>query len=323
MSAILRSALPRSAFSRRALTLGWALVLDRLTPEPPNRWHPVAWFGSFMTRFEQQIWADRRTNGTLYTTVGFGLGALAGVAVRSSTAGLTVALGAQSLRKVATEVEGSLAAGEIEKARQILPSLVGRDPSGLDESGIAAAVVESVAENTVDAVIAPMFWTAVAGAPGAFGYRAINTMDAMVGHHNQRFERFGWASARLDDIANWIPARLFGWLVVLAAPQRRTAIRRAIDEDAPDHPSPNAGIAESAVAGALGVELGGTLRYGERIEHRPLLGKGPRPTASTIDETVQLVDRAQTIFAAMMIVPVLIRWGVGRSHRLVTASAAE
>lgn len=287
--------------ARRAVAVGAALVLDRVIPEPPNRWHPVAWFGTTMTGLEKQIWSDRRMSGVAYTSAGIALGVVAGSAVRSSTVGLTVALGADSLRQVAGEVGAALAAEDLDAARRTLPALVGRDPSELDESGVAAAVVESVAENTVDAVIAPMFWTLIFGAPGALGYRAINTMDAMVGHHSDRFERFGWASARLDDVANWIPARLFAGLVWLVTPGRRSAIGRAVAEDARAHPSPNAGVAESAVAGALGVELGGTLRYGQRVEDRPLLGRGPRPTAETIGQAVALVDRTNAAFAGIAI----------------------
>ena len=289
-------------FTRRALGVGAALILDRFTPEPPNRWHPVAWFGTGMTRLEHRIWSDRRASGVAYTSVGVVTGVVAGSLVRSSTVALIVALGAGSLREVARQVGAELETGDLAAARRTLPSLVGRDPSELDESGIAAAVVESVAENTVDAVIAPMFWTLVFGAPGALGYRAINTMDAMVGHHSERFERFGWASARLDDVANWIPARVFACLIALVSPNRLAAVQQAVKEDAPAHPSPNAGVAEAAVAGALGVELGGTLRYGDRVEHRPLLGSGPRPTGDTINRAVVLVDRANAAFAVIGVV---------------------
>lgn len=279
------------ALNRRLVAIGVALLLDRWTPEPPNRWHPVAWFGQGMTAAERTMWRDRHGPGLLYTVTGLGVGATAGALVRSPAAALTIALGAGSLRTTAVDIADLLRAEDLPTARRALPALVGRDPSELDHSGIAAAVVESVAENSVDATVAPIFWTLVAGAPGALAYRAVNTMDAMVGHRSARYERFGWSSAKLDDAANWIPARLFAGAVILAAWSRRRSVTRAVRVDAPAHPSPNAGVAEAAVAGALGVELGGRLRYGQRIEDRPLLGRGPRPDLGTIDAATRLVDR--------------------------------
>ena len=283
---------------RRAGAVGTALLLDHLTPEPPNVWHPVAWFGSAMTKLENRVWANSRTRGSGYAIAGFACGALVGRTVRSTTVALTVALGGASLRSTASEIGAHLEDDQLERARTVLPSLVGRNPSELDASGIASAVVESVAENAVDAVVAPAFWAFVAGAPGALGYRAINTMDAMVGHHNPRFEQFGWTSARLDDIANFIPARLFAGAVWIVSPKQRNAIARAVQEDAPAHPSPNAGVAESSVAAAIGVELGGPLQYGDKIENRPLLGVGPRPNAASIPDAIRTTDKATVFLAA-------------------------
>lgn len=277
---------------RRLVAVVAAVLIDRFTPEPPNRWHPVAWFGTTMLAVERRLWHDGRPPGVLYAAIGFGLGVAGGRLVRSPTVALSIALGAGSLRSTAAAIGALVADDDLVGARRALPSLVGRDPSELDAGGIAAAVVESVGENTVDATVAPIVWTLVAGAPGALGYRAVNTMDAMVGHRNPRYARFGWASARLDDVANWVPARVFAAAVVAAAPSRRSAIARAIRFDAPAHPSPNAGVAEAAVAGALGVELGGSLRYGDRVEHRPRLGTGPRPDAATVRSANRLVDRS-------------------------------
>jgi len=298
--------------ARRAGAIGAALVLDRLIPEPPNRWHPVAWFGSTMTTLEQRMWSDSRPPGVGYTMVGVACGALAGRALRSTTLALTIALGGGGLRSAASNIGALLEGDDLELARKGLPTLVGRDPSELDDSGIASAVVESVAENTVDAVVAPMFWAFVAGAPGALGYRAVNTMDAMVGHRNKRFEQFGWASARLDDAANFIPARLFVLAVWLVAPEQRAAIARAAREDAPAHPSPNAGLAEASVAASIGVELGGPLRYGDRVENRPLLGVGPRPDATSIPAAVRMTDRAVALLAvAAAAISLIIRRASG------------
>ena len=145
-------------------------------------------------------------------------------------------------------------------------------------------MVESVAENTVDALVAPgAAGPSVAGGVGALAYRAVNTMDAMVGHHSDRFEHYGWASARLDDLVNWVPGPGRGrGLVALLRPRRAAAIWRAVRVDAPHHPSPNAGVIEAAFAAALGLQLGGTNRYGDRVEERARLGRAaPRPGATS------------------------------------------
>ena len=165
---------------------------------------------------------------------------------------------------------------------------MGRTPTGLDENEIARAVVESVAENTVDALVAPAFWAATCGAPGALGYRAVNTLDAMVGHRSARYLAYGWASARLDDVANYLPARLTAALVAGVRPDCTPAIWQAVRSQAPAHPSPNAGVAEAAFAVALGVRLGGRNRYGDRVEYRPWLGQGRPPAGSGHRQAVRL-----------------------------------
>ena len=171
---------------------------------------------------------------------------------------------------------------------QLLPSLVGRDPAGLGPDEIARAVVESLAENTVDAVVAPAFWGAVAGAPGALGYRAANTLDSMVGHRTPRYANYGWASARLDDALAWVPARLTAALVAVVRPRSARAVWVAVRDQAPAHPSPNAGVAEAAFAAALGVRLGGANRYGDRVEARATLGTGRPVVADDIGAAVRL-----------------------------------
>src|SRR3954452_4670412 len=156
-------------------------------------------------------------------------------------------------------MQHSLAGGDLEAARAALPVLAGRDPRGLGQEELARATVESVAENTSDAAVAPLFWGAVAGVPGLLTYRAVNTLDAMVGHRSERYERFGWAAARLDDLANWVPARITAGLTALLAPVVEGSPRRALEvcwRDGGKHPSPNAGPVEAAFAGALGRTLG-------------------------------------------------------------------
>jgi adenosylcobinamide-phosphate synthase len=169
--------------------------------------------------------------------------------------------------------------------------LCGRNPEGLDEQELARATVESVAENTSDAVVAPLLWGGLAGLPGLLAYRAANTLDAMVGHRNARYARFGTPAARLDDLLNLLPARLTGLLTIAAAPVAGGSpaeTRRVWRRDRNDHPSPNAGQCESAMAGALGVRLGGRNVYFGRSETRPFLGDGPRPKAAHLRRAARL-----------------------------------
>ena len=200
-------------------------------------------------------------------------------------------VGGTTLRREAATMRRLLAADDLAGARQRLSHLCGRDPSALDQAGLARATVESVAENTADAVVGPLLWGAVAGVPGLLAYRAVNTLDAMVGHRSDRYARFGWASARLDDLANLAPARLTAALTVALAPvvggRPRSALR-AWRRDGGKHPSPNAGPVEAAFAGALGRTLGGTLTYGTRVEDRPLLGDGPAPDVDDIARAARL-----------------------------------
>ncbi|GGL02581.1 cobalamin biosynthesis protein [Mangrovihabitans endophyticus] len=269
----------------------------------PARWHPVAGFGALAARLERRWWMPSRLRGAVFTTVAVGAPVLGGVAVAVATrrrpvarAVLTAAttwavLGGRTLRREATLMHGHLDGDDLAAARGRLNHLCGRDPSALDESELARAVVESVAENTSDAVVAPLFWGGVAGLPGLLGYRAANTLDAMVGHRSPRHARFGTAAARLDDLLNLVPARLTGLLTVAAAPLaggRPAEALRVFRRDRNDHPSPNAGQCESAMAGALGVRLGGRNRYFGRVETRPLLGDGPRPTAGHLRRAARI-----------------------------------
>jgi adenosylcobinamide-phosphate synthase len=284
-----------------------ALIAD------PRAAHPVAAFGSLAARAENRCWADARGRGALFTAACVGPVAAVGWALQRAASGsqaggvaLTAAatwtvLGAASLAGEATRIQGALARGDVGAARRRLPALCGRDPDGLDEPGIARATVESVAENTNDAVVAPLFWGAVAGIPGLLAYRAVNTLDAMVGYRSPRYERFGWAAARLDDAANWVPARLTALLTAALAPWACGSARQALRtlrRDGAAHPSPNAGRCEAAFAGALGVRLGGTNVYHGVTERRGQLGDGPAPTARDIARAV-LLSRMVTVAAAV------------------------
>lgn len=287
-----------SGHGHRSGAVAAGLVIDRLVGEPPARWHPVAGFGQVMSRWEAARWRDDRRAGAEYAAAGVALASGVAGVVRSTTAAVAVSAAGRELRRTAAGVADRLDAGDLAGARSALPALVGRDPSGLDASGVAAAVIESLAENTVDAVVASAFWGAVAGARGALVHRAINTMDAMVGHRSPRHRRYGTAAARLDDAANYLPARLFAALIVAVRPDRASSVVGAIRRDAPAHPSPNAGVAEAAIAAALGVELGGPLRYGGRAEDRPRLGDGPRPQPHHVREAIALVDRVELALVA-------------------------
>ncbi|MFV0524782.1 MAG: cobalamin biosynthesis protein [Acidimicrobiales bacterium] len=306
-----------AAAARRAGAVAAGLVASRVLPEFPNRIHPVAWFGTAMGRVESALWADRRGPGALYTAAGVGLGAATGLAVRAvlgPSAATVVAVGLAAagaqLRRTAGGIGRSAADGDLAAARARLPALVGRDPSRLDASGVAAAVIESVAENTVDGVAGPVVWALVAGAPGALAYRAVNTMDAMVGHRSPRYARFGWASARLDDGANLVPARLVGMLTALAVPGRAGAVAAAVRADASAHPSPNAGVAEAAMAGSLGRRLGGPLRNDDRVEQRPTLGSGPRPEPADVGRAVTVADGIEWLITAGL----AAAWLAGRAQ---------
>ncbi|MFD7611738.1 cobalamin biosynthesis protein [Streptomyces sp. NPDC059828] len=285
------------------------LVGDLLFGDP-RRGHPVAAFGRAAAAVERGLWRDHRGWGALHTALCAGgaiaAGALGTASVRRSrtaslalTAAATWAVvGGTTLGREARAIGGALAVGDIETARERLPHLCGRDPQALDGPGIARAVVESVAENTSDAVVGALVWGAVAGVPGLVGFRAVNTLDAMVGHKSPRYRRYGWASARLDDVAGWPGARLTAGLAVLAGGDPRGAVR-AWRADAAKHPSPNAGPVEASFAGALGVRLGGTLSYGGRTEERPVLnGQGRAVEVADIERAVRLSRRVGVLALA-------------------------
>ena len=301
--------------SRRLLAVAGALAIDRMAGEPPDGVHPVAGFGRAMQVVEGRWYAPTLSSGAVYAALGLGLGGIGGRVVRSTLVATYIAVGGRALADAARAVGDALEDGDLDRARTLLPGLVGRDPEGLDEAELSRAVVESVAENTVDAVIAPALWAVVAGAPGALGYRAVNTMDAMVGHRSPRYRRFGTAAARLDDAANWVPARLTAVLVALARPRRSLEVWQTVRADGPGHPSPNAGVAEAAFAAALGVRLGGRNRYGHRVEDRPRLGTGPAATRDDIGQAIRLSRDCTAALAGLLLVGSLIAAGTGRGQR--------
>jgi adenosylcobinamide-phosphate synthase len=303
------------------------LVADRLLGEPPAYWHPVARYGQAMQALEHRLYADRRAPGIAYTAAGVGAALATGWAFRPGRArrpdrlrevaavsvATYLAVAGKALSAAAESVAAPLRDGDLDASRQRLPALVGRDPSDLDEPEISRAVVESVAENTVDAIVAPVFWAALAGAPGVLAYRALNTLDAMVGHRSPRYGRFGWASARADDVAAWAPARLTALLVALVRPAAAARVWIAVRTQAPAHPSPNAGVAEASFAAALGLRLGGRNRYGSRTEFRPYLGEG-RPAQVTDIHRARALSRDVTIAVALLVLARRLPWRSSRAR---------
>jgi adenosylcobinamide-phosphate synthase len=314
------------------------VVLDQLLGDP-RRGHPVAVFGAAAGRLDARMWRDERAAGVGYTAVLAGASALLGLALSglaqrgpaqrglaqrglaqrkrsalwlsvATAAGTWAVLGARSLADEADAVADCLHRGDLPAARRQLTHLVGRRTDSLDEAEIARATIESVAENTCDATVAPLLWGAVAGLPGLLAYRAVNTLDAMVGYRSPRYQRFGWAAARLDDLANLVPARLAALLTTVCAPVvggSAAGAWRAWRRDASAHPSPNAGQVEAAFAGALEIRLGGRVRYAHGVEERPVLGDGRTPDAGHVTRAVELsrlVGAVSCVLAAVLAVVV-------------------
>lgn len=295
-----------------------ALVLERLFGYPKPLFeavgHPVVWMGRLIDGLDRTLNrpelpdSARKARGVLaliLLLLATGVPALLiALALRLLPGGwiieavLATAMLAQkelgrAVRSVADALDFSLAAG-----RTAVSGIVGRDPETLDEPGVARAAIESLAESSSDGVIAPLFWLVVFGLPGAVLYKAINTADSMIGHKTERYRAFGWASARLDDWVNWIPARLTGLLFVLAALLVKGASPRAAWDvmltDAKKHDSPNAGWPEAAMAGALGFTLGGPRFYGGEMHDLPHFGTG-RADLAAAD-----IRKALELYAAML-----------------------
>lgn len=310
----------------------------------PRRFHPVAGFGRAASRLERTMYAPTQAAGVAYAVVAAGVPAAFAVAAHAATKQRPVAraalvaattfavLGGTSLGREADAMAADLDRDGLDAARHRVPNLCGRDPAALDAGEIGRATVESVAENTSDATVAPLLWGAIAGLPGLVGYRAINTLDAMVGHRSERYRDFGTASARLDDAANFVPSRLTALLTIGAAAivrderplgdpryrgPRRTAFATFATwlRDRNRHPSPNSGQCEAAMAGALGVRLGGRNVYHGRVEVRPMLGRGPLPGPPEIRRAARI---SRTVGAFALLVSIGV---VGARHAICRPKA--
>lgn len=282
-----------------AWQLSAALALDALCGDP--RWlpHPVRLIGWFAGRLEtvtRRAVPRPRVAGVLTALLvvgGSGVitwALLYGIAALHPAAGAVAAvlvmyttLAARDLIVHSLRVKRRLDAPDLVGAREAVGMIVGRDTAELDVAGVARAAVESVAENLVDGVTAPLFWLCIGGPVGGIAFKAVSTLDSMFGYKNERYLEFGWAGARLDDLANWLPARLTAPLIALAAlllGQDWRASWRVMRRDCRRHASPNSGLSEAAFAGALGVQLGGPSTYGGRLSLKPTLGEAGRPLTS-------------------------------------------
>ncbi|WP_367159894.1 adenosylcobinamide-phosphate synthase CbiB [Kozakia baliensis] len=298
-------------------TIGWPQVLYARIG------HPVTWLGKLIATGDHRL--NREKNSYIFRRVvgvllaGFVIVVAICIALMLSRlllqgwsrlvlTGILAwpLVAARSLHDHVMAVAKPLAVGDLASARHAVSMIVGRNPNLLDEAGIARAAAESLAENASDGVIAPLFWGILLGLPGIAAYKAINTMDSMIGYRTPRHQAFGWAAARIDDIANLIPARLTGLLFALAS-SRPIAALAVMWRDARAHRSPNAGWPEAAFAGALGVRLSGPRIYAARIANEPWLnGNAPDPTPTNLLDGLALYRRAMMILAFFMIVIVLI-----------------
>jgi adenosylcobinamide-phosphate synthase len=277
--------------------------------------HPVTWIGALIStldrRFNRETDPDTTRRGAgvcvalLVIAVVAGAGWACTALLPGGWPGLILAailawplVAARSMHDHVEAVARPLLSGDLPAARQAVAMIVGRDPSQLDPAGVARAATESLAENTSDGIVAPLFWGAIFGLPGIAAYKAINTLDSMIGHRTPRHQAFGWAAARIDDVANLIPARLTGVLFAIVSPQPRIALA-TMWHDAGQHRSPNAGWPEAAMAGALGIRLSGPRIYNGQTSQEPWLnGEAPDPSADDLQRALALYRRAMFVLAA-------------------------
>ncbi|WP_241649007.1 adenosylcobinamide-phosphate synthase CbiB [Paenirhodobacter populi] len=293
------------------LAIGWPAPLFRRIG------HPVTWIGGLIAGLDRRL-PRRRLAGVLAAALVIGLvGGVAAVlqaALPDGWPGIVIGgllawplVAMRSLHDHVAAVARPLAAGDLAGARRAVSMIVGRDPQALDAAGVARAALESLAENTSDGVVAPIFWGAVLGLPGIAAYKAINTLDSMIGHRTPRHEAFGWASARIDDLVNLIPARLSGLIFALVSRAPLAAIR-CMARDAGHHRSPNAGWPEAAMAGALHLRLSGPRVYGDQIAQEPWVNEGaPDPDAADMRRALALYARAMGVVALLLVLVGLLR----------------
>lgn len=306
--------------------MGWPGPLFRLIG------HPVTWIGRLIDRLDQWLNIEetdpllRRLAGVVAALAVVGLCVEIAVIVTSllpdGWTGVVIEgllawplLASRSLNDHVAAVARPLAQGDLDGARQAVAMIVGRDPAELDSAGVARAAMESLSENASDGVVAPWFWGMVFGLPGIVGYKAINTLDSMIGHRTPRHEAFGWASARIDDVANLIPARLTGLLLAAVSGLSSGRWREGLAtmaRDARHHRSPNAGWPEAAMAGVLGVRLSGPRVYADRVAEEPWVnGAAPDPAPADLMRGLGLYRAMVALLVGLTAVLALIEWVLG------------
>jgi len=323
----------------RAVGVAVGQTVDRVCGEPPVPFHPLVHVGNALTRLEQFTYRDSRAAGVVHLLIAGGAAAAGGLLLQracgpwlATAITVSVASSAKMLGDTALGVATTIGSDDLVAARGELRSLVGRRTEELSVDEMVRAIIESVAENTVDGVTATWFWAIVGGAPAVCVHRVVNTLDAMVGHRNERYARFGWASARLDDVANWIPARLTALAIAGATPSftkgRFFDVLRVVRRDGAKHPSPNGGRVEAAVAASLGVTLGGPNDYDGTVEVRSELGDGPAPRVTDVRRAVRVTHAASllltvgSVAAAVILRATRRRFGNGIRSRGSRASSA-
>jgi adenosylcobinamide-phosphate synthase len=284
--------------------------------------HPVTWIGALIGLLDRRLnrgggWR-RRLAGLVTVAIVLAVAVLPALALQAvlpdGLAGLVLGalaawplVAARSLHDHVAAVARPLAGGDDVAARSAVAMIVGRDPARLDRGGIARAALESLAENASDGVVAPLFWGVVAGLPGIAAYKALNTMDSMIGHRSVRYEDFGKAAARLDDLANLIPARLTAVCIAVSSGRPGRSLT-AMWRDAGRHRSPNAGWPEAAMAGALGIRLSGPRVYGDRVSDEPWLNAdAPDPDGGDVVRGLAVYRRAMAVWAAGLLAMALLR----------------
>jgi adenosylcobinamide-phosphate synthase len=302
-----------------------ALAVDAVVGWPERFYrrigHPVTWMGRLVsaieTRWNRGAPVPRRIGGACCVLAVTAAAAVPAWAVQAQlpegAPGLVLGailawpfIAVRSLHDHVSAVARPLTSGDLAEARRAVSMIVGRDPARLDDRGIARAALESLSENASDGVVAPLFWGAVAGLPGIVAYKAINTMDSMIGHRNERYEDFGKVAARFDDIVNIVPARLTGLMIVLVSGRPRTSLR-VMMRDAHRHRSPNAGWPEAAMAGALGIRLSGPRVYGDRVAEEPWLNAGAAdPAPGDLARGLALYVRAMLLCGAGLLALALV-----------------
>ena len=289
--------------SRRASAVAAGLLLDAWLGEPPARIHPVAWHGRALRRLQRATERDSPAAGALHTSIAVGSAFVAGRLVRSTAAAVAVCASGRMLRAEARAVARSASVGDLVEARTRARSLVSRKTAALTEVDLARAAFEALAENTSDAVTATAIWALAGGAPAALAQRASNTLDAMIGYRSERYERFGLAAARLDDVLNYPAARVTAAVVMLVRPRRARAVLACVRRDAGNHASPNSGVAEAAFAAALDLQLGGATAYATGITHRPPIGTGEAPVLADVERAARLSRDVQLALAGLCALP--------------------